>query len=292
MPAVGEDHQAAVAVQVDEAGRDDLARGVDRARRRAPGGAASGARIRSRSPSTTDRSDATGRAGAVDDRPAADEQVDAVRHPTTLADRSPAVSPAARRACATKASSLIRARRGVELRPWTRPRLDRRPGTPSRGSRRRPRCPRPGRRPPRASALATSSRTARLTRRWAASTSAGPTQAFDPVDDAGQRAAGPQEVARVEVAMDEHGRTASAGPWSSGATARSQSRGVAPPAGTSQIATLVIAVVRPAGHGTGRHRMDGLEEVDDRRRIGDGRDRANRPAASSGARRAPVPRPR
>ena len=97
---LGEDHQAAVAVQVDEAGSDDLAGGIDaapdvrRARRRPD------PRIRSRSPSTTTLPGTPGRAGPVDDRPAAIDHADPRCPAPSSASRSwalqaPAADPGA-----------------------------------------------------------------------------------------------------------------------------------------------------------------------------------------------------
>ena len=79
MAAIGEDHQATVAVQVDEPGRDDLAGGVDRASD-VLGAGRLPARGRAAVALDDDRSRAAGRARPIDDRPARDEQVGVLGH--------------------------------------------------------------------------------------------------------------------------------------------------------------------------------------------------------------------
>ena len=81
VPAVGQDHQAAVAVQVDEPGSDDLAGRVDRVRPTWSRGRVSVA-SRSAQPAVDDR-DRPGSArcaGAVDHGPAGDQQVGVLGH--------------------------------------------------------------------------------------------------------------------------------------------------------------------------------------------------------------------
>ena len=83
-----EHHQPAVAVEVDEPGRDDVPRRRRRSRRRLDRLVRAGQR-RCRSPATATRPGHPGRAGAVDDGAALEEEVDA---------RVVTRSPAARRA--------------------------------------------------------------------------------------------------------------------------------------------------------------------------------------------------
>ena len=76
---LGQDHQAAVAVEVDEPGRDDLAGRVDR-----PADVGRCRRLRGQEPDPAvadlDGARSAGRARAVDDRPAGDQQVRVVGH--------------------------------------------------------------------------------------------------------------------------------------------------------------------------------------------------------------------
>ncbi len=86
---LGEDPEAAVAVEVDEPGGDDLAGRVDAA---PDVGGLRGGRVQDPQPLPVD-DDApwpTGGAGPVDDRPAADQEVDAVEHAATVAGWRPA----------------------------------------------------------------------------------------------------------------------------------------------------------------------------------------------------------
>ena len=79
MARLREHHQAAVAVQVDEPGRDHMPRDID---------AAGGVEVRRGAirpdaqplPHDTDRTREAGRTGSVHDRAALEQQVDRVRH--------------------------------------------------------------------------------------------------------------------------------------------------------------------------------------------------------------------
>ena len=76
---LGEDHEAAVAVQIDEAGRDDPSARVDR---RAGVLRSVVARVEEADPIAFDDHSPSSarRTGPIDDRPAGDQKVDAVRH--------------------------------------------------------------------------------------------------------------------------------------------------------------------------------------------------------------------
>ena len=80
---LGEDHQAAVAVQVDEARGDDPAGGVDAAAD-VRGQRLVGLEEPQPLPVDDDTPRSPGRAGPVDDRAAGDEQIRAVRHGRTV----------------------------------------------------------------------------------------------------------------------------------------------------------------------------------------------------------------
>ena len=72
----------------------------------------------------------------------------------------------------------------------------------------------------------------------------------------------------MEVAMDEHGRTTRPGRGRL-ADGPVPVAGIAPPAGASEVAILVIAAVRPSGQRDRAARAwMAVEQVDDRRRIG------------------------
>ena len=79
VPRLGEDHQPAMAVQVDEAGRDDPVGGID-----SPSDVLGERRVHGEQPHPValddDRAGPGGGARAVHDRPARDREVDAVTH--------------------------------------------------------------------------------------------------------------------------------------------------------------------------------------------------------------------
>ena len=185
VPAVGQDDQAAVAVKIDEAGGDDLPGGIDRA-----AGVRRLGRVRCQDPQPLalddHRSEATGCAGAIDDRAAADEQVDAVRHaddtsrpigrPSAQLRERPA--PRRPRACSGRVAAPSSGHGPGHASTASRDPQSRKPKAASMSQAGSPATTR--------SALATSPRTARLTRRCADVDLGRADAGVDPVDDAGQ----------------------------------------------------------------------------------------------------------
>ena len=174
-----------MAVEVDEARARRPCRSRRSSVRRAPAAASPGARTRIRPSTTATEPARPGAPGAVDDRPAGDEQVRVLGHRATIADgdlrrrlpergqRPPdeCLQPPPcgrgidhRRAQAARADGMASGQRAFA--PGSQSRIPSASSISQAGS------------PAMSSARSGPNSSARLTRQWAASTAAGPTQAL------------------------------------------------------------------------------------------------------------------